>query len=142
MRHLCLISVWFLYLLALPFSVGFNYSNNPPKAIFNLYDWVVVEPLGIKSLGDIKKYYRAKIFAYVSIGEREKTEKIDKNWVIGQNKFWNSYIMNIENKNYRRFLFDKLEKLKQYDGFMFILPQKSRQFLRKFNSFSILSYFS
>ncbi len=119
MRHLCLISVWFLYLLALPFSVGFNYSNNPPKAIFNLYDWVVVEPLGIKSLGDIKRYYRAKIFAYVSIGEREKTEKIDKNWIMGQNKFWNSYIMNIENKNYRKFLFDKLEKLKQYDGFMF-----------------------
>ena len=98
-------------------SIGFNYAPNPPKEIFSIYDKVIVEPTGISNIKQLKKTSHAKIYAYVSIGE--KISPPNKNWILGKNKNWNSYIMDIRNPKYQQFLLNRLKSLKDYDGFMF-----------------------
>jgi len=114
MRLLCILSLLVFQLFAL--SVGFNYSKNPPVEIFNLYDWVVIDPNANVDLKYIKSFNRAKIFAYVSIIENRN---LNKNWKIGENKTWNNSIYDIRNPAYRQYLLNKLKKLQNYDGFMF-----------------------
>jgi len=126
MKLLCLVSIFIINLFA---SIGFNYSYHPPKEIFNLYDEVVVEPKGIENIKYLKANYKAKIYAYVSIGE--KINPKNKNWILGKNKFWNSYIMDITNPNYQQFLLSQLNSLKDYDGFMFDTIDSYQMALKK-----------
>ncbi|WP_200763633.1 endo alpha-1,4 polygalactosaminidase [Nitrosophilus alvini] len=106
---------------AVPSSVALYYDQNPPREIFRLFDWIVVDP----DATAIKKNRKeAVIFAYVSIGEVEKERKyfskIKKEWIIGQNRDWKSFITDIRKKEYRDFLIETvLKKLNDYDGFMF-----------------------
>jgi len=115
MKLLCLVSIFIMSLFAE--SIGFNYAPNPPKEIFSIYDTVIVEPTGISNIKQLKKTSHAKIYAYVSIGE--KITPPNKNWIIGKNKKWNSYIMDIRNPKYQQFLLNRLKELQNYDGFMF-----------------------
>lgn len=73
----------------------------------------------IKNLGS---HRRAKIFAYLSIGEAEPYRayfnKIRKEWIIGENKFWNSYIVDLRAQEYQDLLLEIMEEIgkKGYDG--------------------------
>ena len=103
------------------YNIGFYYKLNVPLE-FNNYDLVVV-PENVKN---IRKNY----IAYVSIGENinPKTKK----WILGKNKNWKSYIVDIRNKNYQNYLLNKLKRLKKFQGFFFdtldsyqlVLPKK------------------
>jgi uncharacterized protein (TIGR01370 family) len=108
-------------------SVGFIYRE-PPEEAFYLYDWLVVDPDNFSFEKLKEKYYiknkKAKLFAYVSVGEIEPYRKyykeMDKSWTIGENKDWKTYIADIRKKEYREFLINKvLKNLSQYDGFFF-----------------------
>ena len=125
MKRLCFNKIFFilflligpLYAKSAPNSVILYYGDNPPKEIFRIFDWVVVEPKNIKNISKYKK--EAKVFAYISLEEAQFDDKVNKKWVIGKNRDWNSYILDIRDKNYQNYLFKKLKSLEKYDGFMF-----------------------
>jgi hypothetical protein len=90
--------------------VGINYSPNPPKEIFYLYDWVIIHPNAKTYNGSAKK------FAYISIGEQN--QKLPYK-IIGENKNWHTYIYDIGDKKYQQYLLQKIKNCKNFDGFMF-----------------------
>lgn len=106
MKRLCLFSLFIKFVFAL--SIGFNYSYNIPEEAFYTYDWLVVNP-------DAKLYKTdAELIAYVSV--EEHIQKLNPQWVIGYNKKWHSYIYDIRNSGYRKYLLNKIKKLKNFDG--------------------------
>ena len=109
MKHLCLFSVLFIKFL-FAFSIGFNYRYNVPKEAFQIYDWLVINP-------NVKKYKTSsKLIAYISMEEYE-TKLPYK--IIGYNKEWKSYIYDIRDKNYQKFLLKNIKNAKDFDGFFF-----------------------
>lgn len=109
-------------------SVAFIYKGNIPDEAFYLYDWLVVDPDSF-SMPKFKKerFYikkRAKIIAYVSIGEldpyRPYFSEINKEWIIGENKAWHTYIADLKKASYQDFLINRAFKPiagEGYDGF-------------------------
>jgi uncharacterized protein (TIGR01370 family) len=128
-RLLCLFNILFIFSLShgKDLSVGFIYRE-PPEEAFYLYDWLVVDQDNFSFEKLKEKYYiknkKAKLFAYISVGEIEPYRKyykeVDKSWIVGENKDWKTYVADIRKKEYREFLINKvLKNLSQYDGFFF-----------------------
>ena len=109
-------------------SVAVIYNGNIPADVYHLYDWLIVDP-GNKSISVLRqKFYlkhTAKLIAYVSFGECDKTDpyyKEVKRYIIGKNKIWNSKIMDIRSKAYRDYMLNKvLPEISSegFKGFMF-----------------------
>lgn len=107
-------------------SVGFIYKH-PPEEAFYLYDWLVVDPDSFSWEKMDEKFYikkRPKLIAYLSLSEvnphRSYYKKIKKDWVIGQNKEWKSYITDIRNKEYQDFLLNEVvPSLNRFQGIFF-----------------------
>ncbi|MEZ0323583.1 MAG: endo alpha-1,4 polygalactosaminidase [Hydrogenothermaceae bacterium] len=121
---LCLGS--FLIAKAEDLSVGFIYKKDIPEEAFYLYDWLIVDPDNFKLESLKEKFYikkrKAKLIAYVSIGElepyRDYYKKADKSWIIGENKGWKSKIADLRKDEYIQFLINEVfEKHKNYNGF-------------------------
>ncbi|WP_457642048.1 endo alpha-1,4 polygalactosaminidase [Persephonella sp.] len=125
MRRLCFSKIIYsliyfvtlVYGRELPGSVCFYYDSNPPQELFYLCDWLILDP-GFQ----IKKTGYSKIFAYVSIGEgesyREYFNELKKEWILGENKYWKTKILDIRDEDLQDFLIEKVFKnLKDYDGF-------------------------
>ena len=131
MKHLCIrnkiiFSFIFILVWLIPsFSKGnkpsvcFFYHDNPPFELYKICDWLVVDPRN----KNVYKRDNAKLIAYISIGEINKNSSeykyIKKSWIIGENKNWNSVILDITNPEYRNFLINRINKYKNYDGFFF-----------------------
>ncbi len=100
-------------------SVCFFYHDNPPFELYKACDWLVVDPRN----KHVYKKDKAKLIAYISIGEVSKNSEdyksIKKSWIIGENKNWNSVILDITNPEYQKFLLNKINKYKNFDGFFF-----------------------
>ncbi|WP_457680833.1 bifunctional glycoside hydrolase 114/ polysaccharide deacetylase family protein [Thermovibrio sp.] len=104
-------------------SVAFIYSE-PPDQLLYTYDWVVVDPDNFTPKMIKERFYlkkRGKIIAYFSLGEAEPFRKyfkdFKKEWFIGKNKVWNSYIVDLRNEECFNFLLKKAkELLRNYDG--------------------------
>lgn len=104
-------------------SVAFLYGPNPPLAKTKAYDVVVVHP---DSTADPSKYQstNSELYAYVSVGEVAKSSpyyrQIPTSWLIGQNRIWNSAVLDQANPAWRDFfiksILDPLWK-KGYRGF-------------------------
>ncbi len=107
----------------IPFCVLFIYSNvNIPDDILYTYDWIVLSPQNTHIKAIREKFYmkkRGKLIAYLSVGEKERHEvknKLEK-FVIGENKVWNTYILDIRKKEYRDFLINEAKRLIEKEGF-------------------------
>ncbi len=104
-----------------PFCSMFLYSNEPiyPEML-HAYNWIIVNP-NYKYFKDIKNLFyfkhKAKILAYISIGENFKAS--NATFVLGKNKNWNSYILDIRNPLYQKSLLKKFDELvnKGFSGF-------------------------
>ena len=108
MKHLCLFNLFFKIIFAL--SIGFNYSPNVPKEAFYAYDWLVINP-------NVKTYKTSsKLIAYISTEEQEKKLPYK---IIGYNKQWKSYIYDIRDENYQKFLLKNIQNAKNFDGLFF-----------------------
>lgn len=120
---LCLFSL----LYAKDLSVGFIYRDGVPEEALYLFDWLVVDPDSKlpQKLREEKFYIRnkkAKLIAYVSVGELEPTKEYYKEakreWMLGDNPAWKSKIADVRREDYVNFLFEKVfNRLKEYDGF-------------------------
>lgn len=113
--------------LAKPECVLFFYKNTPlPDDILYAYDWIVLDQDNEYINLINEKFYmkkRAKMIGYLSVGEIEPYREYFnglKNYVIGKNPRWNSFIADIRNKNYREFLLNNVAKRiidKGFEGF-------------------------
>lgn len=107
-------------------SVGFIYKKDIPEEAFYLFDWLVVEPDNFSPEYLKERFYiknkKSKLIAYVSLGEVEKSRtyynKLKREWILGENRGWNSKIVDLRAKEYVDFIFENVfQKLKEYDGF-------------------------
>ncbi|WP_297889981.1 endo alpha-1,4 polygalactosaminidase [Sulfurihydrogenibium sp.] len=138
-KLLCLISFFgFLNKAFADISVGFIYKE-PPEEAFYLFDWLILDPDTFSWEKFDEKFYikkkKSKIIAYLSLGEiepyRNYYKDIKKEWILGENKAWKTYIADIRNKEYQKFLLDKvLNKLNRYDGFFFDTMDSYQQVLK------------
>lgn len=128
-KLLCLISFFAIFFksFAEDISVGFIYRHPPEEALY-LFDWLVVDPDNFSWEKLNEKFYiknkKSKLIAYVSLGEiepyRSYYKEIKKEWILGENKAWKTYIADIRNKEYQRFLLEKvISKLGRFDGIFF-----------------------
>lgn len=95
-------------------SVCFYYHDNPPSEMYSLCDWLIVNP----NNKNVYKKAHSKLFAYISIGEISRDnplfKSIKKEWIIGENKNWNTVVLDISNPEYREFLLNTV--LPRYRG--------------------------
>ena len=111
-----------------PDSVAVIYNESIPTDVYHMYSWIITNP-NSPSINILKqKFYlkhNAKLIAYVSFGEIDKTVNYYKNvkrYDIGKNKIWHSEIMDIRKNGYRDYLLnDVLPKIAKhgFKGFMF-----------------------
>jgi len=103
-------------------QICFYYHDNPPEEIYRFCDWLVVDPSNGKVY---KRNSKAKLIAYISIGEIRKDDArrgdIKKNWIIGENKAWNTEILDLRNPEYQDYLIHNVfsKYADRYDGFFF-----------------------
>jgi len=104
-------------LYAKDLSVGFIYRDGVPEEALYLFDWLVVDPDSKlpQKLREEKFYIRnkkAKLIAYVSVGELEPTKEYYKEakreWMLGDNPAWKSKIADVRREDYVNFLFEKV----------------------------------
>lgn len=100
-------------------SVAFIYSK-PPESLLYLYDWIVIDPSTFPPKKLKEKYYmkkRGKVIAYLSVGEERKDVKLPKNCILGENRTWNSNIVDITKKEcFLRVKEKAIKLLNSYDG--------------------------
>jgi hypothetical protein len=96
-------------------NYAFVYSDNIDNTFINFYDKVVIDADNINSI--YAKRFPEKMVAYVSIGEiepwRKSSKGYQKEWVISENRTWESLIADFKNESYQAFLFKRFEALHQ-----------------------------
>lgn len=117
--------IWHPVASASPRSVALFYGARPPKAELRAFDWVVLDPDHDFRPIDIV-LPPAIPLAYVAIGEacpsRPWFGNIDAAWVIGENRTWDSKVMDMANPSWRNFLLEQVIIplwQKGYRGFFF-----------------------
>ncbi|SFV53798.1 Extracellular Matrix protein PelA [hydrothermal vent metagenome] len=88
------------------------YGDDIPYTIVGIHDYIILQPSHVNVASHGFKLYRDDIYAYVSIGEIESNQPyykdISKEWIIGKNSLWSAKVMDISNKSYQRFMFEKV----------------------------------
>lgn len=91
-------------------TIAFNYAKHPPLQALQSYDVVVIDPEADVTPKDFRP--DQSILAYVSLGETAVNapyrSKLATDWILGENKSWQSLIMNEANPAWRRFFVDQL----------------------------------
>ncbi len=114
-------------------SVAFYYGTHPPLDVLRAFDWVVVQPHGLQRATKRLGPWTTE-FAYLSLGEMEKSSAIARNLPgychLGTNRPWHSIIINqakvacrsfylgqvfkpLLARGYRNFFFDTLDSYEQ-----------------------------
>ncbi len=134
MKHLCFSKLLLVFLLfgssvyaqSLNKSAAVYYADDISYANLGIHDYIIVESDSISPYTHGFKTYKKKIYAYVSIGEassyRGYFEDLKESWKIGENKNWDSIVMDISNDDYHAFMYEKvIEPLidKGYKNFFF-----------------------
>ncbi|MHB8056764.1 MAG: bifunctional glycoside hydrolase 114/ polysaccharide deacetylase family protein [Desulfuromonadaceae bacterium] len=93
------------------FSAALYYASNPPINELKAFDVVVVDP----DSGLTPEAYGAgpsKLFAYISAGEadpnRNYTKQMNSKWFVGENKDWNSKVIDVSSPEWREFFLNKV----------------------------------
>lgn len=108
-----------IFNLMYAYNLGFYYDYPVPEEL-KMYDLVVVQ-------NNVKKI-RGNYIAYVSLGEQYKPKR---QWILGENKNWKSFVVDIRNKDYQNYLLNKLKKLKKFQGFFFDTLDSYQMVLKK-----------
>ncbi len=108
-----------------PRCVTVYYGHGLPAEALYLYDWLIVDPdsFSMEALGE--RFYmenrRARLIAYVSVGELEPHRKYfkdaSKEWFIGENRAWGTTIVDLRKQAYKRFLLERVIKPAMEQGF-------------------------
>lgn len=92
-------------------STAVFYGANLPTDILSQYKRIIVEPDNVKPNELLALLAKdSRVFAYVSIGEvnpsRKWFKKIKATWVLGDNKIWDSKVMDLASAGWQNFLVD------------------------------------
>jgi uncharacterized protein (TIGR01370 family) len=92
-------------------STAVFYGANLPTNILSQYKRIIVEPDNVKPEELLALRSKdSRVFAYVSIGEvnpsRKWYKKIKPAWVLGDNKVWDSKVMDLASSGWQDFLID------------------------------------
>ena len=96
-------------------STAVFYGTNLPSEILSQYGRIIVEPDNVKK-EELKALTSrgSQVYAYVSIGEISPTRKwfskIKKEWILGENKVWDSKVMDLTSQGWQDFLVDSIVK--------------------------------
>lgn len=75
-------------------------------------DYIILQPAHIDTDNTQFTSLQDNIYAYVSIGEISPSvieyKDIKKEWIVSRNEAWNSDILDIRNREYQDFLFEKI----------------------------------
>ena len=97
------------------------YGRDISYTTAGVHDYIIVQPELTDTATPGFSIYRDKIYAYVSIGEIDKRLKeyrfVKKEWIVAKNKFWNSEVFDIKNKEYQEFVFQKMIEPRMKEGF-------------------------
>lgn len=105
-------------------STAIFYGDNLPTETLSDYKHVIVEAANVSpaELSALREK-DSEVFAYVSIGEVGQTrkwyDKVNPDWVLGDNKVWNSKVMDLTSEGWQNFLLDTVISPLQdagYDG--------------------------
>ncbi len=94
-------------------STAVFYGSNLPTRILSQYSRIIVESGNVKP-EELKalKAGGGSVFAYVSIGEvspsRKWFKKIKKDWILGENKVWDSKVMDLASLGWQNFVVDSV----------------------------------
>ncbi|MCK5919081.1 MAG: endo alpha-1,4 polygalactosaminidase [Cocleimonas sp.] len=96
-------------------STAVFYGANLPTHILSQYKRIIVEPDNVKQKELLALTSEgSRVFAYVSIGEvnpsRKWYKKIKPAWVLGDNKIWDSKVMDLASLGWQDFLVDTVVK--------------------------------
>lgn len=94
-------------------SIAFYYGEDVPVELLRVYERVVVEPDALRRAGtrpaDLMTQ-RARLIAYVSMGELARGMRppsFRREWVIGENRAWQSDVMDLTHPGWRRHLIEE-----------------------------------
>ncbi len=97
------------------------YGKDLSYNMVGIHDYIIVQPKNTNPNTHGFHLYNDKIYAYLSIGEIEKNahgySHIKKEWIATQNKTWKSAVLDIRNKQYRKFIFKYQIKPLLQEGF-------------------------
>lgn len=124
------------------FSAALFYASNPPFDELAAFDAVVVDPDAAGVSAAASRAPKSSLFAYVSLGEADPARKnfrqFNPSWFMGDNRAWNSRVVDVSNPAWRRFFLDEvIEPLWKsgYRGF-FLDTLDSYQMVTKKDGFS------
>lgn len=94
-------------------STAIFYGANLPTNILSQYSRIIVESDNVKPKELLAlRANKSDVFAYVSIGEinpsRKWFKKIKPAWVLGDNKIWDSKVMDLASIGWQDFLIDSI----------------------------------
>ena len=103
-------------------STAVFYGPNLPTHILSQYKRIIVEPDNVKQKELLALRSKgSSVFAYVSIGEvnpsRKWYKKIKPAWVLGDNKVWDSKVMDLSSSGWQDFLVNTVVKKLWNDGY-------------------------
>jgi len=97
------------------------YGENISYPMVGIHDYIIVQPELINTKSHGFSIYKDKMYAYVSVGEIDSTikeyKKIDKSWILAENKAWKSKVLDLKNVNYLSFLFQEMIIPRMKQGF-------------------------
>jgi len=89
------------------------YGPNPPSDVLSQFNRLIVEADNIKP-AELKQLLsnNASIFAYLSVGEvapsRRWFNRLEPSWMLGENKVWDSKIMDLASPGWQDFVIETL----------------------------------
>ncbi|MBD3838981.1 MAG: endo alpha-1,4 polygalactosaminidase [Epsilonproteobacteria bacterium] len=102
------------------------YGDDLSYPLVGIHDYIIVEPQHTNTATHGFSLYKKNIYAYVSIGEVKTGSsifnEINQSWIVAQNKAWKSDVLDINNKEYQEFIFQRqIEPLikKGFENFFF-----------------------
>ncbi len=103
-------------------STAVFYGANLPTHVLSQYKRIIVEPDNVKPKELLALHSKGSaVFAYVSIGEvnpsRKWYKKTKPAWVLGDNKVWDSKVMDLASPGWQNFLVNTVVKKLWDDGY-------------------------
>lgn len=95
-----------------PRSVAFHYGGEPPLELMSVFDWAVLDPLGVPTASAAARVAPALPIAYLGVGETHGgapwSRRIDERWVLGRNPSWGGRIMDVASPRWRALLLEEI----------------------------------
>ncbi|MDF1877482.1 endo alpha-1,4 polygalactosaminidase [Sulfurimonas sp. SAG-AH-194-L11] len=97
------------------------YGKKISYPLVGIHEYIIVQPHLTNTATHGFSLYKEQMYAYVSIGELNRTldiyKDIKKEWIVAQNSAWKSDVLDLKDSEYREFIFEKLIEPARKKGF-------------------------